>query len=221
MNTDLPTLGAPVMIVGLLAGFFLCFYGNVAKKYLVPLRSVLSGALVSLALVFLIMEKKGLIVALQSKNAIPALWALLISGEHYLFSIIAMASIAIGGLLLFALSRKGGPVTAKIVAIFTALSMSLIIFLLLLEFLPLSLSLVFAAILMILIVIFCMRDFASYMAFENAIGGALLVSYLLKRFWYLDLWIFLLWVAILSVAGIFSQLRSLKKNKAKSEMIDE
>ena len=221
MNTDLPTLGAPVMIVGLLAGFFLCFYGNVAKKYLVPLRSVLSGALVSLALVFLIMEKEGLIVALQSKNAIPALWALLISGEHYLFSIIAMASIAIGGLLLFALSRKGGPVTAKIVAIFTALSMSLIIFLLLLEFLPLSLSLVFAAILMILIVIFCMRDFASYMAFENAIGGALLVSYLLKRFWYLDLWIFLLWVAILSVAGIFSQLRSLKKNKAKSEMIDE
>lgn len=221
MNTDLPTLGAPVMIVGLLAGFFLCFYGNVAKKYLVPLRSVLSGALVSLALVFLIMEKKGLIVALQSKNAIPALWALLISGEHYLFSIIAMASIAIGGLLLFALSRKGGPVTAKIVAIFTALSMSLIIFLLLLEFLPLSLSLVFAAILMILIVIFCMRDFGSYMAFENAIGGALLVSYLLKRFWYLDLWIFLLWVAILSVAGIFSQLRSLKKNKAKSEMIDE
>ena len=62
MPTDLPTLGAPVMILGLLAGFFLCFYGNVAKKYLVPLRSVLSGSMVSIALVFLFMQKEALIL---------------------------------------------------------------------------------------------------------------------------------------------------------------
>ena len=220
MHTDLPTLGAPVMIVGLLAGFFLCFYGNVAKKYLVPLRSVLSGAMVSLALVFVAMEHEALIVALQSQFTIKALLDLLISREHYLFSIVAMASIAIGGLLLFALSRKTGAFTAKIVAISTALSMAMFIFLLLLGFLPLILSLVFAAFLLILILVFCMRDFPFYMAFENSIGGALLISYLFARFWHLDPWVFLVWTAILSVAGIFSQLSSLKRHKAKSEQRD-
>jgi len=208
------------MILGLLAGFFLCFYGNVAKKYLVPLRSVLSGAVVSLALAFLLMQKESLIVAFQSKNAIQALLALLISKEHYTFSIIALTSIAVGGLLLFALSRKSGVVAGKIVPLFTAISLTLFIFLLLLEFLPLTLNLVVSAILLILITMFCMRDFASYMAFENSIVGALLISYLLARFWYLDLWIFLVWVAILSVTGIFSQLRSMKKHKAKSEQSD-
>lgn len=220
MHTDLPTLGAPIMIAGLLAGFFLCFYGNKAKKYLVPLRSVLSGAMVSLALVFLLMHKEALIVALQTQNAIQSLLDLLISGEHYLFSIIAMSSIAIGGLLLFALSRKSGVFAEKIVSFFTALSMALFILLVLLGFLPLTLSLVITAVLLIPILIFCMRDFSSYMAFENAIGGALLISYLLARFWYLDIWIFLVWVAILSVTGIFSQLRSLKRHKTKSEQSD-
>jgi len=208
------------MIVGLLAGFFLCFYGNVAKKYLVPLRSVLSGSVVSLALVFLVMQKEALIVALQSKNAIQALTALLISREHYSFSIIALSSIAVGGLLLFALSRKSGVFSDKIVPLFTAISMALFIFLLLMEFLPLTLNLVVSGILLIFIIIFCMRDFASYMAFENSIGGALLISYLLARFWYLNIWIFLFWVAILSVTGIFSQLRSMKKHQAKSEKSD-
>jgi len=208
------------MIVGLLAGFFLCFYGNVAKKYLVPLRSVLSGSVVSLALVFLIMQKEALIVAMQSKNTIQALTALLISREHYTFSIIALSSIAVGGLLLFALSRKSGVFSDKIVSLLTAMSMALFIFLLLLEFLPLTLNLVVSGILMIFIIIFCMRDFASYMAFESSIGGALLISYLLARFWYLNIWIFLFWVAILSVTGIFSQLHSMKKHQAKSEQSD-
>lgn len=216
MHTDLPTLGAPVMIIGLLAGFFLCFYGNTAKKYLVPLRSVLSGAMVSLALAFVILQREALIVALQSQNTIKALLDLLIKGEHYIFSIIALGSIAVGGLLLFALSRKTGIAVEKTVAVFTAISMALFIFLLLLGFLPFALSLVFSGLSLTLILIFCMRDFSSYMAFENAIGGALLISYLLARFWYLNLWIFLVWVVILSVAGIFNQLCSMKKNKTKN-----
>lgn len=221
MPTDLPTLGAPVMIVGLLAGFFLCFYGNIAKKYLVPLRSVLAGAIVSLALVYLVMQREALTVALLASNPIQALLDLLISREHYLFSIIALASIALGGLILLALSRKGGTANTKIVAFLTALSMALFIFLILLEFLPLSLNLVLTGVLLIPILIFCMRDFASYMAFEHSIAGAILISYLLKRFWYLDFWIFLVWVAILSVAGIFSQLHSLRKLKEKKEQNNE
>ncbi len=220
MHTDLPTLGAPVMIAGLLAGFFLCFYGNVAKKYLVPLRSVLSGAMVSLSLVFLIMQKEALITALVEKNSIEALLDLIIGGEHYLFSIIALASVALGGLLLFALSRKPGLVVDKIVAIFTALSMALFIFLLLLGFLPLKLNLLASALSLVFILIFCLRDFASYMAFENSIGGALLISYLLARFWHLNFWVFLIWTVILSVLGIFSQLRSLKRRKAKRDTSD-
>ncbi len=215
MPAELPTLGAPVMIVGLLAGFFLCFYGNVAKKYLVPLRSVLSGAVSSLALVFLIMQKDALIAALASNNAMAALLDLLIGGEHYLFSIVALASIAVGGLLLFALSRKQGPFIEKVVSLFTALSMGLFIFVLLLGFLPLPLNLVATAILLIVILLFSLRDFASYMAFESSIGGALLTSYLLARFWHLDFWVFLVWAAILAVLGILNQLSSLKKHKAR------
>jgi len=220
MHTNLPTLGAPIMIVGLLAGFFLCFYGNVARKYLVPLRSVLSGAMVSLALVFLIMQPEALTAALTSKNSIKALLDQLIKEDDYLFSSIALASIAVGGLLLFALSRKTGLFTGKVVALFAAISMALFIFILLLEFLPLTLNLLVSGILLILILIFCMRDFASYMAFENSVAGALLISYLLARFWYLDLWIFLAWALILSLLGILSQIRSMKKHTAKKELAD-
>ncbi|NBK22868.1 MAG: hypothetical protein EOM68_12660 [Spirochaetia bacterium] len=221
MPTDLPTLGAPVMIVGLLTGFFLCFYGNVAKKYLIPLRSVLSGAMVSLTVVFLVMQKDALILALQAQDSFQALLALLIGGEQYLFSVIALASVALGGLLLFALSRRSNVLAGKTVALFTAISMALFIFLLILGFLPFTLNLVVSAILLIFIIIFCLRDFATYLAFENSIGGALLISYLLARFWYLDFWIFLVWVAILSVIGIYSQLRSIKRHKAKSEQTHE
>ena len=131
-----------------------------------------------------------------------------------------MASIAIGGLLLFALSRKNGIVTGKVVALFAAVSMALFIFILLLEFLPLTLNLLVSGILLILILIFCMRDFASYMAFESSVAGALLISYLLARFWYLDLWIFLVWALILSLLGILSQIRSMKKHAAKKELAD-
>ena len=92
--------------------------------------------------------------------------------------------------------------------------------LLLLEFLPLTLNLLVSGILLILILIFCMRDFASYMAFENSVAGALLISYLLARFWYLDLWIFLAWALILSILGILSQIRSMKKHTAKREGAD-
>ena len=221
MPTDLPTLGAPVMIVGLLTGFFLCFYGNVAKKYLIPLRSVLSGAMVSLTVVFLVMQKDALILALQAQDSFQALLALLIGGEQYLFSVIALASVALGGLLLFALSRRSTVLAGKTVALFTAISLALFIFLLILGFLPLTLNLVVSAILLIFIIIFCLRDFATYLAFEHSIGGALLISYLLARFWYLDFWIFLVWVAILSVIGIYSQLRSIKRHKAKSEQTHE
>lgn len=220
MHTDLPTLGAPVMIVGLLAGFFLCFYGNVAKKYLVPLRSVLSGAMVSLAGVFLIMRKESLMTALAGRDPIGALLDMIIGGDHYLFSIIALASVALGGLLLFALSRKPGAVVAKIVAIFTALSMALFIFLLLLGFLPLGVNLLVSALLLVSILIFSMRDFASYMAFENSIGGALLISYLLARFWHLGFWVFLTLSVILTILGILSQLRSLKRRKARGDAPD-
>ncbi|HKL58226.1 MAG TPA: hypothetical protein VJ854_07475 [Sphaerochaeta sp.] len=217
MPTDLPTLGAPVMIVGLLAGFFLCFYGNIAKKYLVPLRSVLSGAMVSIAVVFLVMQKEAFFTALGSKRAIPTLLDLLIGGQAYLFTIIALASMALGGLLLFALSRKHGLVAGKTVALFTAISMAMFIFLLMAEFLPLKLNLAVSALLLIVITIFCMRDFAFYMAIESSVGGALLISYLLARFWHLNFWIFLVWVAILSVLGIFNQLSSLKRRKARGE----
>ncbi len=213
MQTDLPTLGAPIMIMGLLIGFFLCFYGNVAKKYLVPLRSVLSGAMVSLTLAFLLMQRDAFIVALQSNSAIQGLLDLLISRDHYPFGIVALSGIALGGLLLFALSRRSGTVASKIVAIFTALSMALFLLLLLLGFIPLIPSLVVTAVLLILILIFCMRDFTSYMVFENAIGGSLLISYLLARFWYLDIWLFLAMAVLISVMGILSQLHSLKRQR--------
>lgn len=217
MHTDLPTLGAPVMIVGLLAGFFLCFYGNVAKKYLVPLRSVLSGALVSLALAFLIMQREALFSALRGPQAIKALFEMLIRGSDYLFTIVALASVALGGLLLFFLSRQSKVVAKKIVALFTALSMALFIFLLLLTFFSLTLSLIASALLLIPLLIFCMRDFSSYMAIENSIAGALLISYLLARFWHLGFWIFLVGTVILSALGIASQLRSLEKQRARRE----
>ena len=47
----------------------------------VPLRSVLSGAMVSLALAFLIMQPEALIASLAQKNTIKALLDHLIKGE--------------------------------------------------------------------------------------------------------------------------------------------
>ncbi|MDT4762046.1 hypothetical protein [Sphaerochaeta sp. PS] len=220
MYTNLPTLGAPIMIVGLLAGFFLCFYGNHAKKYLIPLRSTISGAMVSLAVSLLLLQRNEIVGILNSSWSLQSLVDLLINKETYPYSIIYLLAISVGALVLFYLSRKPGVFLGKIVALFTGLSMALFIFLLLLGFLPFTLSLLFSAIVLAVILFFCFRDFPSYLAVENSIAGALLISYLLSRFWYLKLWIFLSWAAILTVAGILSQLRSLNRHKQKREKLD-
>lgn len=220
MYTNLPTLGAPIMIVGLLAGFFLCFYGNLAKKYLIPLRSTISGAMVSLAVSLLLLQRNEIVGILNSSWSLQSLVDLLINKETYPYSIIYLLAISVGALVLFYLSRKPGVFLGKIVALFTGLSMALFIFLLLLGFLPFTLSLLFSAIVLAVILFFCFRDFPSYLAVENSIAGALLISYLLSRFWYLKLWIFLSWAAILTVAGILSQLRSLNRHKQKREKLD-
>lgn len=220
MYTNLPTLGAPIMIVGLLAGFFLCFYGNLAKKYLIPLRSTISGAMVSLAVSLLLLQRNEIVGILNSSWSLQSLVDLLINKETYPYSIIYLLAISVGALVLFYLSRKPGAFLGTVVALFTGLSMALFIFLLLLGFLPFTLSLLFSAIVLAVILFFCFRDFPSYLAVENSIAGALLISYLLSRFWYLELWIFLSWAAILTVAGILSQLRSLNRHKQKREKLD-
>lgn len=220
MPTDLPTLGAPIMIVGLLAGFFLCFYGNRARRYLIPLRSLLSGATVSLALLFLLMQRDALGSALASPRVLQALGDLLLEGDSYLFSVIALTSVAVGGLLLFALSRKEGAFQSTIVALFTGLSMAIFIFLLLTTFFPLTLNLIVSALVMIVILIFCIADFTSYIAVESAVGGGLLISYLLTRFWHLSFWMFLVGAVLFSALGVFSQMRSITKRKAESESLN-
>ena len=215
MHTDLPTLGAPIMILGLLAGFFLCFYGYKAKKILVPLRSVLSGAFVSLAFALLFLQGGALIAALASTTPFADLISLFTESEYYQLPLIYLSCFSIGGLLLFYISRKQGRSIQLIVAIFTALSMALFIFLLLLSLIPLPLSLIFSLALLVLFLVYCLKSFDTYIAFETSVGGALLISYLLARFWFLGFWLFLFWAIILSSGGILNQIHSLNKQKNK------
>ncbi|MEA4858979.1 MAG: hypothetical protein VB127_00735 [Sphaerochaeta sp.] len=217
MQSEIATISAPLMLLGLLAGFFLCFYGYLIKTLLVSLRSVLSGSLVFVTLSLLLRTRAGLVAALASENALPSLWALVFPLYDYQAVLIHLFSFALGGLLLFFLARRKGKILEMVVAIFTALSMDLILFLLILTLLPLKASLIISSVLGVIILSFCLARFESYMATESAIIGSLLVAYLLSRFWYLGFTLFFILASLLSFVGILNQMHMLKKRTEKKE----
>jgi hypothetical protein len=133
--------------------------------------------------------------------------------EDYTHPLMYLVSFSLGGLLMFFLSRKQQNSIGFLVKILTGLSMGLAIFLLLRSLFSLSLSLLFSLILLFFILYLCLRGFEYYFAMESALAGALLVSYMVTRFWYLDIWLFFVWATLLTILGIFSQIRSIRKEK--------
>jgi hypothetical protein len=201
------------MFLGLAIGFFLCFYGSRARKFLLPLRSIFSGALISLAIALLIINGKTVFSSLAMADPFHSVGNLLWDIEDYTHPLMYLVSFSLGGLLMFFLSRKQQNSIGFLVKILTGLSMGLAIFLLLRSLFSLSLSLLFSLILLFFILYLCLRGFEYYFAMESALAGALLVSYMVTRFWYLDIWLFFVWATLLTILGIFSQIRSIRKEK--------
>lgn len=218
MQSEIATLSTPIMFIGLLAGFFLCFYGYLIKSLLVSLRSVLSGSLVFVSVSLVLYDRVALVGALASEAPLGGLWALVFPQHDYLAVLIHLMFFTFGGLLLFFLARRKGKLLEKVVALFTALSMTLMLFLLTLTLLPLQASLIISCILGVIILAFCLARFESYMATESAIIGSMLVSYLLSRFWYLGFTLFFILASLLSFVGILNQMNMLKKRKEKKEV---
>jgi hypothetical protein len=222
MYTDIPTLGAPIMIAGLAIGFFLCFYGSKARGFLLPLRSIFSGALLSLSLALLLLNGSEVISALAGAEPYLAIKNLLLrSSENYTHPLIYLISFSAGGLLMFFLSRKQKNSIGVVLKILTGLSMGLAIFLLLRSMLILSLSLLISSVALFFILYLCLRGFDYYFALETALAGALIVSYLITRFWYLAIWMFFIWTILLTIVGILTQIHSLKKSKREQTKTNE
>ncbi len=217
MQSDGNTIGASVMFIGLLLGFFLCFYGYVAKRLLVSIRSVFAGSLVFLALALLVFQRPSLLTSLASRAVLFELWNVMFIELDYQGVLINLLSFCIGGLLLFYLSRRKSFAARLIVASFTGLSMGMAIFLLVRSFLPLQTSFIMFLVLQVIILAYCLIRFDSYIALESAIAGSLLVSYLLSLFWYLDFWLFFSLWAILAFLGILNQLHRLGRPKPEKE----
>lgn len=180
-----------------------------------PLRSVFSGALISLTLALLAINGKAVLSALAMADPFSAMYDLLWDAKDYTHPLIYLISFSTGGLLMFFLSRKQQDSIGFLLKILTGLSMGLAIFLLLRSLVNLPVSLLFSSIILFFILYLCLRGFDYYVALENALAGALLVSYMVTRFWYLDIWLFFVWATLLTVLGMFSQVRSLKKEKEK------
>ncbi len=209
------------MLLGLLAGFFLCFYGYLAKNLLVSLRSVVSGAMVFLSVALILQDSQKTMQALKAEQPFSQLWAVLLNPNEYLNTLIYLVAFVLGGLLLFLCARKKNWLLDFAVALFTALSMGLIIFLLMLSFLPYSFALILSLVLLVMILAFSLVRFESYMALESALGGSLLIAYLLSRFWFLGFWLFFALWAILAFLGIIHQLHRVSKRKQKQDEPNE
>lgn len=205
------------MFIGLLTGFFLCFYGYVAKRLLVSIRSVFAGSLVFLALVLLVFHQQSLLAGLSSASPLSELWNIIFTTQDYMGVLVNLLSFCFGGLLLFYLSRRKSALPRLVVASFTGLSMGLVIFLLILGFLPLQTSFVMFLVLQVIILAYSLIRFDSYMALESAVAGSLIVSYLLSQFWYLQFWLFFTMWAILAFLGILNQLHRLGRPKPDKE----
>lgn len=213
MQSEIPTIGAPVMLIGLLVGFFLCFYGYAIKSLLVRLRSVISGSLVFLLVSVLLYDRQQFMLALHETTPLSSLWAVLFNPSDFKGVLLYLVAFAAGGILLFLLARKRQRFVLIVVAVFAALSMSMIIFLLLLSFLPLSPSFIVTCVALVIILALSLTRFESYLALESAIAGSLLVAWLLARFWYLQFWLFFALWALLAFLGILNQLHMLTKKK--------
>lgn len=219
MQFDGTTIGAPVMLLGLLLGFFLCFYGYVAKHLWISIRSVVAGSVVFLAIALLAFQQQELFSSLTSPNPLAELWNVIFANQDYTGVLINLLSFCLGGLLLFSLSRMKSIYLEKVVAFFTALSMGLGIFLLILGFLPLQTSFIVFLVLQAIILAFSLVRFDSYMALESALSGSLIVAYLLSQFWYLGPWLFFALWALFAFLGILNQMHRLGVQKRKKESV--
>ncbi|WP_319756157.1 hypothetical protein [uncultured Sphaerochaeta sp.] len=213
MQSEITTIGAPVMLIGLLVGFFLCFYGYKTKSLLVRLRSVVSGSIVFLFIALMSYGRESFMQVLQDPTPLRSLWNVLFNPSDYRGVLLYLVSFASGGLVLFLLARKKQKIVELVVALFTAVSMSLIIFFLLLSFLPLTPSFIVTAVALVVILSLSITRFESYMALESAIAGSLIVAWLLSRFWYLQFWLFFALWAILAFLGILNQMHMLSRKK--------
>ncbi|WP_332446206.1 hypothetical protein [Sphaerochaeta sp.] len=209
MQGETTTLGAPILLLGLLLGFFLCFYGYRAKRLFIKIRSAVAGALVATAAALFFHARTQVLAALQTDHQLHELWLVISNPADYSGLLLYLLACSAGALALFFLARNAHPFLDTVVAFFTAVSMDLLIFLLIIPYLPLSVSIIISLTLLVVILAFSLIHFTSYLAIESALAGSLLVSYLLSRFWYLGFWIFFgLW-ALLAFLGILNQLHML------------
>ena len=214
MQGEVSTLGAPIMLFGLLAGFFLCFYGYTAKPVWIRLRSVVSGSLVAVTLALVFHDMPRFSESLLQDQPLRQLWFIIFDTSDYRRVLLYLLSFSLGGLSLYLLSRIHSKAIELVMAFFAALSMALFLFFLLISLVPLPYSLGLTALFLVVIMAFSLTRFDSYLALESALSGSLLVSYLLYRFWYLSPWLFFTLWAFLAFLGIINQMHMLSRRNA-------
>lgn len=199
------------MLIGLFIGFFLCFYGYLAKQLVVRLRAVIAGSLVFLTISLLLFRRDALIDILTSDQPIIGLGQLILDPQFYLATLANVLAFCLGALLLFYLARRKTAFSNFLIALFIPLSMGLLIFLLVLGIIGFIPALFVAISLTVVVLAFSIVRFEMYVACESAIAGSLLVAYLFSRFWNLPIILFFAIWAVFTFLGILNQMLRLKK----------
>jgi len=200
-----------VMVLGVLLGVALLFFGSRMERYLGYIRSISVVGLLFSAMYLSIAMPENLLPAMQGNIGLGGLWKLVVASPNTLHILLKVAAFLLA-IVWGTLAQRFFPQVFEAFSMLVVYSsLSALVFIEgWITFSVVALPIT-ALILSIAVSGFRVFHTTLFRALESAICGSLLISYLFTRFYYLPRWIFLLLFVILGAAGSLTQILYLKK----------
>jgi len=210
--TEPPGIYGIMMVLGVILGVALLFFGSRLERYLGYIRSTIAMGLLFAIMYVCIALPENLLPAVQGTIGLNGLWKLVVFSPNTLHVLLKVAAFLLA-IVWGALSQRFFPRVMEALSMFVVYS-SLSTLLFIEGWLTFSIIALPITALLLAIAISGFRVFHTmlYRAIESAIFGSFLISYLFTRFYYLPTWIFLLFFVILGAAGGLTQIVHVKKS---------
>lgn len=216
--TEPPGIYGIVMVLGVILGVALLFFGSRLERFLGYVRSASVVGLLFAVMYLSIAMPENLLPAMQGTIGLDGLWKLVVASPNTLHVLLKVAAFLLA-IVWGALAQRFFPRVSEAFSMLVVYS-SLSTLLFIEGWVTFSIIALPITALLLSIAISVFRVFYTtlFRALESAVFGSLLVSYLFTRFYYLPLWIFLLFFVILGAAGGISQILH-AKNRIRNQNV--
>ncbi len=204
-------INSVIMILGIITGFTLLFWGSRLERYVGFVRNALAFSFSGVFIISFAFQADWLIEILQGAKGFLGLWQGLSATSTTLQTVIKVSIALLGiilGIYMHLRSPRASAFFAMLIVYLLFLGMPAIEGWIPYTILALQIG---AAILALCLSILRNVNSQTFAAVETAVFGGCLISYLFTTFYYLPYFIFIAFAVILCSSGMLIQIHSQKK----------